>query len=361
LERLNRISISIAAAAAAVAICASCAQAATITLGSPLTGTFDPGNIGCDARFPDCTTVQSALPGAATVSPVDGLIVRWRLLGAAPGASYRLQVLSQVHGLEFLSVKSSDPGVPNGGGLETFETALPIKAGQLIGLDQSSGIAFRRVSGARALGFVPGLIDGAPQLGVEGSGTEYGFDAEVQPPPTITTITPGTGPVVGNNQVVIAGEDFEGATAVRFGSLEAAFTVDSEQQITATAPASGESKSVPVTVVTAAGTKTSATPYTYDTAVDQREEQREINEQRELERREREERRLEHCIVPRLKGKRLRASRRALFVAQCMVGKVRKTRGATAKTAKVVGQKPPPGTVLRLEAKVNLTLAAGRP
>lgn len=42
------------------------------------------------------------------------------------------------------------------------------------------------------------------------------------------------------------------------------------------------------------------------------------------------------CIVPKLKGKKLKAAKRALTAAQCKIGAVKKRAGATAKTGKVV-------------------------
>ena len=53
----------------------------------------------------------------------------------------------------------------------------------------------------------------------------------------IDRVTPAAGDVAGGFNVVIDGEGFTGATAVEFGGIPAAFTVDSDQMITAVAPA----------------------------------------------------------------------------------------------------------------------------
>ncbi|WP_188113605.1 IPT/TIG domain-containing protein [Nocardioides humilatus] len=59
------------------------------------------------------------------------------------------------------------------------------------------------------------------------------------PAPTITHVTPSSGPTAGNTVVVIEGSGFTGATKVRFGTAGLAdFQVDSPTQITATSPAS---------------------------------------------------------------------------------------------------------------------------
>ncbi|MBN9082827.1 MAG: hypothetical protein BGP04_01380 [Rhizobiales bacterium 62-17] len=85
--------------------------------------------------------------------------------------------------------------------------------------------------------------------------------------PTVTSISPTSGPTGGGTSVVITGTNFVGVTAVRFGATNATgFTVVSPTQISATAPA-GAAGTVDVTVT--AGGSTSATSaadrYTYVT------------------------------------------------------------------------------------------------
>ncbi|MGI8801347.1 MAG: IPT/TIG domain-containing protein [Solirubrobacteraceae bacterium] len=70
--------------------------------------------------------------------------------------------------------------------------------------------------------------------------------------PTVTGLSPSSGPEAGGTPVTITGTGFTGATAVGFGSAPAtAFTVDSPTQITATAPPG--SGTVDVTVTTPGG------------------------------------------------------------------------------------------------------------
>lgn len=83
--------------------------------------------------------------------------------------------------------------------------------------------------------------------------------------PTITGLTPGSGPTEGGESVVITGTDFTGATAVSFGGVAASsFTVNSATRITATTPAS-PAGSVLVSIVNPQGTNTpsGAATYTY--------------------------------------------------------------------------------------------------
>lgn len=62
------------------------------------------------------------------------------------------------------------------------------------------------------------------------------------------------------------------------------------------------------------------------------------------------------CLVPRLKGKSLMASRKLLEGAECLIGNVRKLKGATGKAGKVVKQSPKPGTLLEPWTTVKVTL-----
>jgi hypothetical protein len=75
--------------------------------------------------------------------------------------------------------------------------------------------------------------------------------------PTVTSITPTSGPVGSGTSVTITGIGFTGATAVNFGSIAASnFNVDSDTQITAVSPTAVNSGAVDVTVVTPGGTST---------------------------------------------------------------------------------------------------------
>jgi hypothetical protein len=76
----------------------------------------------------------------------------------------------------------------------------------------------------------------------------------VSPAPTVTSLSPATGPAAGGTVVTITGTGFTGATSVKFGSNPGtALTVVSDTEITVTSPA-GAVGAVPVTVTTPAGT-----------------------------------------------------------------------------------------------------------
>jgi hypothetical protein len=72
--------------------------------------------------------------------------------------------------------------------------------------------------------------------------------------PTVTGVSPGSGPTGGATSVTITGTNFTGASAVKFGSTAAAsFTVNSATSITATSPA-GSAGTVDITVTSVGGT-----------------------------------------------------------------------------------------------------------
>lgn len=72
-------------------------------------------------------------------------------------------------------------------------------------------------------------------------------------------VNPPTGPPAGGTNVTITGSGFTGATAVRFGAVDAgSFTVVSDNEITATSPAG--SLTVDVTVTTPQGTTVPTNP-----------------------------------------------------------------------------------------------------
>ncbi|MFF7943511.1 beta strand repeat-containing protein [Nocardia gamkensis] len=92
-------------------------------------------------------------------------------------------------------------------------------------------------------------------------GTSNGVSYTYLPVPTLTSITPGSGPAAGGTTVILTGTNLTGTTAVTFGATAAtSFTVNSSTQITAIAPAS--SGTVQVTATTAGGTS-NGVPYTY--------------------------------------------------------------------------------------------------
>ena len=325
-SRFGKLRIIVAASAVLCAFAlpqAGTAQASTVTIGSvlPLPYTLTP--FGQPQTLFNTTLPES---GAKLTSPVDGAIVRWRMLGAKGGPFY-LRVLRANGSGAYQAVGSSNAATPVGEGLQTFATSIPVKSGDQIGIDPTNPtdeIGVATVAGA-SYGFIfPSPFNGAT---VAPSGTENGketeLSAEVQPAPSIEKLENFSGSVAGGTKVTIKGDDLNGASEVKFGKKAAtSFTVDSENQITAVAPKSSIAGLVHITVTTLAGTSA-----------------------------ERRSDRFEYlgCVVPKLKGKTRKAAKKALARAGCKLGKV-KGEGKVAK------QNPKPGKVKLPGTKVSVKL-----
>lgn len=105
--------------------------------------------------------------------------------------------------------------------------------------------------------------------GTSATGSADQFTYITAAAPSVTSISPTSGPASGGTSVTITGTGFNGATKVSFGSTAASnFNVDSDTQITATSPAANLSGAVDVTVTTPNGTSAtnSADQFTYITA-----------------------------------------------------------------------------------------------
>lgn len=306
------------------------AGAAPVVVGSPLVGTF--GQTGGSGITATLLNLSIAAPGASSTSPVNGAIIRWHLLGAE-GGPFRLRVLHPAGGTSYTAAGTSAGVTALGPGLETFPTALPIKAGDTVGLDIIKGQKLGAIANPAAViaAFEPIPVEGSTQPFKESApGAEFGFNAEVQPAPTVTAVAPRSGTFKGGNRVTITGTDFANVSAVSFGTVPAReFTVVSEGQITAIAPRLPKPRKVDVAVTTIAGTSVVGEADLYSFAA---------------------------CLVPRLKTKSLKAAKKQLRKAGCKVGKLKKTAGATAKSGKVVKQGPKPGKKLAPGTKVNVTL-----
>ena len=315
------------------------AQARTITVGSPLTGDF---GVGVTFLHSSVTLANAALvnPEANTVSPVDGVVLRWRLGPQDAANAFALRVLHPDGGGSFTGAASSVARLASTTSIQTFETSLPIRAGDLIGLDLLKANPTMRaasVIGSSAIYWAPILADGATSSPTGPlTNLEFQFNAEVQPAPRTVLVSPSSGPVSGGSVVTITGSDFAGVTGVSFGSIPAAsFVVNSESEITATAPAAAAAGPVDVRVTTVAGTTpvVAGDRFTYAAAPPVPPPS---------------------CVVPKLTGKKLKAGRKALAKTQCKLGKVT---GKRRKAAKVVKQSPKAGAVRPSGASVNVKLS----
>lgn len=84
----------------------------------------------------ECLRVQTAVGGASTAVPFNGVVVRWRLLAAKPG-SYRIRTIAPSGGPNYAVLGSSAVeavGASSYGAITTFQTRLPVRAGGYVGL-----------------------------------------------------------------------------------------------------------------------------------------------------------------------------------------------------------------------------------
>jgi hypothetical protein len=330
-RRLTRLGVAAVTALCASALLVASAQASTVSIGSVLPPDSAP------TAFGEVNTLfNTALPekGANLVSPVSGAIVRWRVINAE-GGPFFLRVLHPNGSGAYKAAGTSNAATPTDLGLQTFTTNLPVLAGDLIGVDPTHGSdkigIVSAVSGASFAKIFPPPLEGAtvaPRPPV--AGEEIELSAEVQPTPVVTKVSPNFGSVAGGTKVTITGTDFNGASEVKFGEVTAAaLQVDSETQITATAPKSTKVGRVDITVKTLAGTSVTDNSDTFA---------------------------YEGCVVPKLGGKKLRVVKNRLRSANCKLGTVGKVKRPASKRGKVVAQSPKPGRVLAPGAKVNLKL-----
>jgi hypothetical protein len=189
---MRRFSLMVSAVTAVSLLVASAgAQAATLTVGSPLTATFG----GTLASGPSGTWANTVLsePGAAPTSPVAGTLVRWRMSGSYSG-TFKLRVLRPTSMGSYIGAGTSSPITASGPATQTFPTSLPIQAGDLIGVDinSSSHVSVSSVTGSHPVNWNPALADGAsrpPDYTDIYPNLEVGFNADVEytppaPPPT---------------------------------------------------------------------------------------------------------------------------------------------------------------------------------
>ena len=323
-----RIGVSVVFAAVWALVSAGFAEAETATVGSPLTSPFF-STLTCGA--PKCTWANTGLgePGTHVTSPISGTIVRWRIAGNYTG-DFTLRVLRPSGGGQFRGAGSTAPMSANGATTRVFPAALPIQAGDLIGIDYEEGrhLATATAPGSSYSEWVPALAEGAMAAPASGNPLEILFNADVQPPPGIAALGASQGSISGGTPVTISGHDFSGASAVKFGTVAAAsFKVDSDTQITAVSPPSSAPGAVDIAATTAAGTTTSspADQFTYTA-----------------------------CVIPKLKGRKVKAARKKLRAADCKLGKVR---GHQSKKARVRKQSSKPGAVLPPGSTVNVKVS----
>jgi hypothetical protein len=354
LSKLHGFSILGLVALVCLLLCGE-AEAATVVVGSPLSGEFTSG-VSTSGFFSAIANTSLGEAGAHVTSPVSGTVVRWRTKGTFAGGGFRIHVLRPNGAGGYVGAAASSFQTPVGAALQTFPTDLPIQAGDMIGLDaEGKTTTYSEGAGVGSVYtiFSPFFSEGASSSAIASNTGEVGFDAEVVPTPALIVIGPATGPLPGGTTVTIAGRDLEGTTAVRFGpnAASANFTVVSDNEITAVSPPGAEPGSVDVTVTTPGGTSapvagdrfTYAAPAGPQTVITPPPAPAPPT-----------------CTVPGVVGMHLEKVRKRVLGAGCRLGTVKKAKGATAKTGRVVRQSPKPGAQVAAGTRVSVKLGRGR-
>jgi phospholipase C len=226
-----------------------------------------------DCHFEYGTSVfyESSQPCAATPEPGSTTAVSAHVEGLSAGTTYHVRILATnptgtAFGADRTFTTPPNPPVvallaPQAGP-EAGTSAVTISGSNLSG---ASAVRFGSVNAASftvsELGTITavapagkGTVDVTVTTAGGTSATSPADQFRYAPPPTVSAVSPGKGPVGGNTTVTISGGEFTQASAVSFGSTGAAsFTVTGSGSITAATPAEVAGV-VNVTVTTPGGT-----------------------------------------------------------------------------------------------------------
>ena len=305
------------------------ASAAPVTIGQLAPGTSPSANCVVSPFDSLQPTVTS---GNTYVVPVGGAVVTAWSTNAAAGAGQmlKMKIFRPAGGDTYTVVGHDGPRALTPSTVNTFSTRIPVQPGDVLGENDVNASSVPNactfdVSGENNQERNGDLADGMSGTFFADTGTRQNVTAVVLFPPAITAIAPGSGGSGGGTPVTITGHDFTDASAVNFGPTPArSFTVNFDGSISAVSPAHS-SGTVDISVTTPAG-QTAPSASDHFTFV-------------------------KKCVVPKLKGKKLKKAKKALKKAHCRLGKVR---GKHRKHGKVKRQKPKPGTILPAGSKVNI-------
>lgn len=263
----------------------------------------------------------------------EGVLTSWSTNAAAnPGQQVTFKLFRQVAPGSFVvlahDTRSLAPGVVN-----TFKALIPVKPGDIIGLNSGNAATvpnaceFPAEESDSIFFFNGDAGDGANiSTHVDDDQFRVNVSATTVAPPSIRTDRPvDLGSIAGGKSIVLTGFNFVDVSAVTFGGVPAAgFTVDSPTQITAVAPPGKTLDTISLAVTNVAGTAVTPDVFSY-----------------------------EGCLVPKLTGKKLSVAKTKLTAAGCRLGRVK---GRRSKRAKVVKQSPAKGKLLPPGSKVGVKL-----
>jgi hypothetical protein len=393
-----RVALTLAATIGATLALAGGAHGAVVVIGNPLStgqlwGSVAPRELEGGSNINTLFNSQGAV-GNVT-SPIDGAIIGWNVFDAS-GGPFHLRVLAPVGAGTYRGAGTSGPATPLTTGVEHFDADLPITVGQAIGIDlanPSDKIGILVVEHAAGFEFFePALPEGgtgaAIPISPQGAPVTFqvGFNAEVQPVPTLTSVSTTEGPAAGGTGVTVGGTDLERAERVTFGGVPATFHQVSESAVEATAPAGTPSTEVPIAVTTPAGSVTATEEFFYQPAPKEPGGSGEAGGSGETPPADADgpggggatgtpagtengapnpgaavpnpasTAATAQCVVPKLAKKTLKAAVAKLRSAGCKLGKVTRRKAGKARIAAVISQAPKAGAVRRAGTPVVVTI-----
>jgi hypothetical protein len=194
-----------------VMLAAPAAAPAVTTIGAALSGAA--GNLNCTGVV-TCTASNTSLPAGTAapggvVAPSDGVVVRWRVLASSTVTPLTLRILRPGNSATRTGAGTGTPETPVASTTSTFDTRLPITAGDGIGVDGGLVPLIPTTPAAQIHYWnSPPLADGgAPRAGtlgppnlefainadVEADGDHDGYGDETQDGCPASAATPGAG------------------------------------------------------------------------------------------------------------------------------------------------------------------------
>jgi hypothetical protein len=174
------------------------ASQATVTIGSNLSHAPSIG-IGC---LGSCTRVQTSLPANEQsvngfVSPVNGTVVRWRIRTDSSNTQLPVafRVISPAAGGQFTGGGSSATVTPPDiTGVSPFDDSIPVKLGDLVGLNYGNGTNwYFSISAGPNSGqlFNPTLLQGSTRSPQNNTTEELLVNADIEPTSAFTATAKG--------------------------------------------------------------------------------------------------------------------------------------------------------------------------
>jgi hypothetical protein len=167
-----------------------------VTIGSDL---GDANSIGIGCLGGSCTRVQTSLPAddqmpGGVASTVNGTVVRWRVKHIASATQFPIafRVISPAAGGQFTGGGTSATVTPpDVDGITTFVSSIPIKVGDLYGLNYGAGNhEYFGISAGPNSGqlFNPILGQGSTRSPDSNTSEQLLVNAEIEPTSTLTSV-----------------------------------------------------------------------------------------------------------------------------------------------------------------------------